>query len=78
MTEILAKLCFIFVQFQFLTLDMGVLQVLHEFAEDTTIHGFKFLVHRRSSPRTKLIWALALVVALTYASLEMQNSVIGN
>ena len=59
-------------------INMGVLQVLHDFAGGTKIHGFKFLVDKRSSPMTKLIWTFSLIVALTYASLEMRNSVIGN
>ena len=59
-------------------INMGVLQVLRDFAAGTSIHGFTFLVDKRSSPSTKLIWAFSLIVALTYASLEMRNSVIGN
>ena len=55
---------------------MVVLQVLREFARDTSIHGFTFLVRPTSSPLTKVIWALAIVVALMYASAEMRNSVI--
>ena len=55
---------------------MVVLQVLREFAGDTSIHGFTFLVRPTSSPLTKVIWALAIVVALMYASAEMRNSVI--
>ena len=72
----LAKLCFIFVQFQFLTLEMVVLQVLREFAGGTSIHGFAFLVSPKTSTRSKLIWAVLLVVAMMYATLEMRNSVI--
>ena len=60
------------------SLNMGVLQVLRDFAGGTSIHGFTFLMDQRSSPRTKLIWAFSLIVALTYASWEMRNSVIGN
>ena len=77
-------LCHIFDMFQFITLDtiwlidMGFLEVLHDFAGGTSIHGFTFLVDKRSSPRTKLFWTFSLIVALTYASLEMRNSVIGN
>ena len=55
---------------------MVVLKVLREFAAGTTIHGFTFLVSPKSSSRTKLIWAIAIVVALSYASWEMRNSAI--
>ena len=65
--------CCISDQFQ---LEMVVLKVLREFAAGTSIHGFKFLESPKSSSRTKIIWAIAIVVALTYASWEMRNSVI--
>ena len=65
--------CCIFVKFQF---EMVVLKVLREFADGTSIHGFTFLVSPKSSSRTKIIWAVSLVVALMYATLEMSNSVI--
>ena len=55
---------------------MVVLKVLREFAGGTSIHGFTFLVSPKSSSRTKIIWAIAIVVALSYASWEMKNSVI--
>ena len=55
---------------------MVVLKVLREFAAGTTIHGFTFLVSPKSSSRTKIIWAIAIVVALSYASWEMRNSAI--
>ena len=55
---------------------MVVLKVLREFAAGTNIHGFVFLVSPKSSSRTKIIWAISLVVALMYATLEMRNSVI--
>ena len=55
---------------------MVVLKVLREFAGGTSIHGFTFLVNPKSSTRTKIIWAIAIVVALCYASWEMKNSVI--
>ena len=55
---------------------MVVLKVLREFAAGTNIHGFKFLESPKSSSRTKIIWAIAIVVALSYASWEMRNSVI--
>jgi hypothetical protein len=64
------------IKFQFLTLEMVVLQVLRDFAGGTSIHGFTFLVRPTSSPLTKVIWAIALVTALMYASAEMRNSVI--
>ena len=56
---------------------MVVLKVLREFADGTSIHGFTFLVSPKSSPRTRIIWALSIVVALMYATLEMRNSVLG-
>ena len=59
--------------FQF---EMVTLKVLQEFAAGTTIHGFTFLVSPKSSSRTKIIWAIAIIVALSYASWEMRNSVI--
>ena len=66
--------CCISVKFQF---EMVVLKVLREFAGGTSIHGFTFLVRPESSSWTKIIWAISLVVALTYATLEMRNSVVG-
>ena len=65
------------VYFQFLNIEMVVLKVLREFAGGTSIHGFTFLVSPKSSSRTKIIWAISIVVALSYASWEMKNSVIG-
>ena len=56
---------------------MVVLKVLREFAGGTSIHGFTFLVSPKSSSRTKIIWAIAIVVAVSYASWEMRKSVIG-
>ena len=55
---------------------MGFLNILQEFAGGTSIHGFTFLVRPTSSPLTKVIWAIAIVIALMYASAEMRNSVI--
>ena len=55
---------------------MVVLQLLREFAGGTSIHGFGFLVSPKTSPRTKIIWAILLVIAMCYASMEMRNSVI--
>ena len=55
---------------------MVVLKVLREFAGGTSIHGFTFLVSPKSSSRTKIIWAISLVVALSYASWEMRKSAI--
>ena len=66
--------CHIFVQFQFV---MVVAKVLREFAAGTSIHGFTFVVSPKSSSGTKIIWAILLVVALMYATLEMRNSVVG-
>ena len=66
--------CCISVKFQF---EMVVLKVLKEFANSTTIIGFKFLVSPKSSSRTKLIWATLIFVGLMYPTLEMRNSVIG-
>ena len=66
--------CCIPVKFQ---VEMVVLKVLREFAGGTSIHGFTFLVNPKLSSSTKIIWAIAIVVALSYASWEMKNSVIG-
>lgn len=55
---------------------MVVLKVLREFARGTSIHGFGFLVSHKISARSKIIWAISLVVAMMYASAEMRNSVI--
>ena len=66
--------CCISVKFQF---EMVVLKVLREFAGGTSIHGFTFLVRPESSSWTKIIWTICLAVALTYATLEMRNSVVG-
>ena len=55
---------------------MVVLKVLREFAAGTNIHGFPFLVSPKSSSRAKVIWAISIVVALSYASWEMRKSVI--
>ena len=65
------------VYFQFLNIEMVVLKVLREFAGGTSLHGFGFLVSPKTSTRSKIIWAMSLVVALMYATLEMRNSVIG-
>ena len=65
------------VYFQFLNIEMVVLKVLREFAGGTSLHGFGFLVSPKTSKRSKFIWAMSLVVALMYATMEMRNSVIG-
>ena len=64
-------------EFQFPILEMGFLNILQEFAGGTSIHGFSFLVQPTSSIRAKIIWALCLVVAITYASVQMRLSVVG-
>ena len=56
---------------------MVVLKVLREFAGGTTVGGLKFLVDPKSSPITKIIWAITIFVAFMYATLEMGNSVVG-
>ena len=56
---------------------MVVSKVLIEFANKTTIHGLVYLVSPESSSRKKIIWAISIVVAVMYATLEMRNSVIG-
>ena len=55
---------------------MVVLKVLREFAGSTTLHGFGHLVSHKTSPKTKIVWTLSLIVAIMYASSEMRNSVI--
>ena len=55
---------------------MVVLKVLREFAGCTSIHGFGFLVSHKTSKRSKIIWAISIIVAMMYASAEMRNSVI--
>ena len=55
---------------------MVVSKVLREFAGGTTVGGLKFLVDPKSSPITKIIWAIAIFVAFMYATLEMGNSVV--
>ena len=62
------------VKFQY---KMVVLKVLQDFANKTSIHGLVYLVSPESSSRKKIIWAISIVVAVMYATLEMRNSVIG-
>ena len=57
--------------------EMVVLKIWQDFAGGTSIHGFGFLVSPKTSTRSKIIWAMSLVVALMYATLEMRNSVMG-
>ena len=57
--------------------EMGILQVLKDFAGGTSIHGFGYLVSPKSSSWTKIIWAISIFVAMMYATLEMRNSVNG-
>ena len=56
---------------------MVVLKVLQDFADKTSIHGLVYLVRPDSSSRKKIIWAISIVVAMMYATLEMRNSVNG-
>ena len=56
---------------------MVVLKVLQDFANKTSIHGLVYLVRPDSSSRKKIIWAISIVVAMMYATLEMRNSVNG-
>ena len=55
---------------------MVVLKVLREFAGGTSIHGFGFLVHPKSSSIDKIIWFILLAVAIAWASFQMNLSVI--
>ena len=55
---------------------MVVQKALREFAGKTSIHGLAFLVSPKSSSRTKIIWAIAIVLPLTYASWELRESII--
>ena len=57
--------------------EMVGLKIWQDFAGGTSIHGFGYLVSPKSSSWTKIIWTICLAVALTYATLEMRNSVVG-
>ena len=53
---------------------MVVLKLLREFAGGTSLHGCRFLVSPKTSPRTKIIWAILLVIGLFSASITMDYS----
>ena len=53
---------------------MGLLDVFREFAGGTSIHGFTFLVQPKLSKFTKILWALAIIGALVYASYQLNLS----
>ena len=53
---------------------MGLLDVFKDFAGGTSIHGFTFLVQPKLSKFTKIVWALAIIGALVYASYQLNLS----
>ena len=53
---------------------MGLLDVFIEFAAGTSIHGFTFLVQPKLSKFTKILWVLAIIGALVYASYQLNLS----
>ena len=57
------------------SLDMGSMNTLTEFAGDTSIHGLVFMVKSSASVGRRLLWTLLFVGAITYASIQI-NSII--
>ena len=55
---------------------MGVLEVLHTFAELTSIHGLGFLVKPLASLRFRITWALLFTAGMLYASLQLRVDII--
>ena len=55
---------------------MGLLETLRDFAKNTSIHGFGYVVTTKLSMRTRLSWALITFVFMLLASLWLRASVI--
>ena len=55
---------------------MGILEVLEDFAWGTSIHGFTFMVHPANSVPKRIVYALAFLAAIIYASIELNKAMI--
>ena len=54
---------------------MGVFEALKDFAGQTSIHGFGYLVDRKSTVKTRCFWSLVLFTLIMYASLQLRIAV---
>ena len=54
---------------------MGVWDALKDFAGGTSIHGFKFLVEKKATVKSRCFWALVLTTFILYGSLQLRIAV---
>ena len=57
-------------------LKMRILRVLKDFARTSSIHGLWYIVRPNGTTRSKIGFALVVLGAALYASLEIRNSVV--
>ena len=60
---------------QFINTKMGFLDILKEFAEETTIHGLVFMAQSKQSVFRRLTWALLFVIFLIYSTFQMKTAI---
>ena len=57
---------------------MGILEVLIEFANGTSIHGLNFIVQPKLSTLKRITWAVIFICAMVYATERLKIAIIGN
>ena len=54
---------------------MGFLDILKEFAGETTIHGLAYMAQSKQSVFRRLTWALLFVIFLIYSTFQLKTAV---
>ena len=54
---------------------MGFLDILKEFAGETTIHGLVYMAQSKQSIFRRLTWALLFVIFLIYSTFQLKTAV---
>ena len=58
-------------------LEMGILQVLKNFARGTSIHGLNFIVKKQLPIWERVTWTLVFIGAMIYATERLHVAIIG-
>ena len=61
--------------YRHLVTKMGFLDILKEFAGETTIHGLAYMAQPKQSVFRKLTWALLFVIFLIYSTVQLKTAV---
>ena len=61
----------------FICPEMGILQVLTNFASGTSIHGLTFIVQKRLPIWERVTWTLVFIGAMIYASERLHVAIVG-